>query len=186
MRNILLQDGLIMSKFFKYNNFLPKDLYVKLYKASRDINWEISPQLDGKYSTHLTHQIIDTTIKKQKLKQPYKELVKCISDKLQVKVFPHNMYYNIYQHGNECGIHTDRKTENTNITFILYLTDDWKADWHGETVLYNNTETDVLCSSIPYPNTALIFDSGIKHGITPISRLCFTDRVILVLQLDIL
>lgn len=173
-------------RYFKYKNFLKKDLYEKIYNISRNIDWQNKVRLDGKYSTHLTHQIINSRITTPKLKQPYTELVEVISNTLKVKVFPHNMYYNIYQHGNECGIHTDRETRNTNFTFILYLTDKWKADWHGATTLYNDSETDVLFSSIPYPNTALIFDSRIKHGVTPISKLCFTDRIILVLQLDIL
>jgi len=175
-----------MSKFFKYNNFLSKNLYDKIYKISKNIKWEISPKLDGKYSNHLTYQIIDSSLKKSRLKQPYKELVDYVSKRLKVKVFPHNMYFNISQHGNECAIHKDRNTQNSNITFILYLTEEWKADWHGETMLYNEEETEVLFSSLTYSNTALIFDSGLKHGISPISKFCLQDRVVLVLQLNIL
>tara|TARA_R100001591_G_scaffold88346_1_gene94397 strand:+ start:6459 stop:6986 length:528 start_codon:yes stop_codon:yes gene_type:complete len=175
-----------MSKFFKYDNFLSKNLYDKIYRISKNIKWEINPKLDGKYSNHLTYQIIDSDLKKPKLKQPYKELVDYISKRLKVKVFPHNMYFNISQHGNECAIHKDRNTQNTNITFILYLTEEWKADWHGETMLYDEEETNILFSSLPYSNTALIFDSGLKHGIGPISKFCLQDRVVLVLQLDIL
>lgn len=175
-----------MSKYFKYNNFLSKDLYNKIYKISRNINWQIHPKLDGNFSNHLTHQIIDSNLKKLKLKTPYKELVKVISNKLNVKVFPHNMYFNLYQHGNECGIHQDRSTENKNITFILFLTDDWKADEHGEIILYDKTESEILFSCVPFSNTSLIFDSGLKHGVSPISRFCNKDRIILVLQLDIL
>ena len=161
------------------------NLYNKIYKISRNIEWQTHPKLDGKFSNHLTHQIIDFTLNKTKLKQPYKELVKVISDKLKVKVFPHNMYFNLYQHGNECGIHQDRSTENKNITFILFLTDEWQANDHGETILYDRTETEILFSCVPFSNTALVFDSGLKHGISPISRFCNKDRIILVLQLDI-
>tara|TARA_R100000781_G_scaffold94097_2_gene58524 strand:- start:294 stop:821 length:528 start_codon:yes stop_codon:yes gene_type:complete len=174
-----------LSKYFKYDNFLSDSLYNKIYKISRKINWQTHPQLDGKFSNHLTHQIIDSKLKKPKLQEPYKQLVKTISDRLKVKVFPHNMYFNLYQHGNECGIHQDRSTENKNITFILFLTDEWQADEHGETLLYDRTETEILFSCVSFSNTALIFDSGLKHGISPISRFCNKDRIILVLQLDI-
>tara|TARA_R110000824_G_scaffold918_1_gene5385 strand:+ start:2164 stop:2688 length:525 start_codon:yes stop_codon:yes gene_type:complete len=174
-----------MSKFFKYKNFLSKELYNKLYEISRNIDWKVQHKLDSKYSNHLIKHVFYSNSNK-KITQPYKELIKCISDKLNTKVFPHDMYFNIYQHGNECGIHVDKKTKNTNITFILYLTDDWKADWHGETILYNQEETDILFSSIPFANNALIFDSGLKHGVSPISKNCNEDRIILVLQLNIL
>ena len=68
----------------------------------------------------------------------------------------------------------------------MILTEEWKADWHGETMLYDEEETNILFSSLPCSNTALIFDSGLKHGISPISKFCLQDRIVLVLQLDIL
>jgi Rps23 Pro-64 3,4-dihydroxylase Tpa1-like proline 4-hydroxylase len=172
-------------KITTYFNFMPKKLYEKIYDKSRKITWTINPQLDGKYSNHLTYQMIDEGLNENKLKQPYKQLVQFISEKINRKVFPHNMYYNLYQHGNECGIHVDRNTVNTNLTCIIYLTDDWSADWHGQTNFYSDDETKIICSSIPYPNHAVIFDSSIKHGVSPISKNCYKDRIILVLQLDI-
>lgn len=46
-------------KITTYFNFMPKKLYEKIYDKSRKITWTINPQLDGKYSNHLTYQMID-------------------------------------------------------------------------------------------------------------------------------
>ena len=82
-------------KITTYFNFMPKKLYEKIYNKSRKITWTINPQLDGKYSNHLTYQMIDEGLNEKKLKQPYKQLVQFISEKINRKVFPHNMYYNL-------------------------------------------------------------------------------------------
>ena len=175
-----------MNKITKYENFLPIELYTKLYRISKEITWTVRPQLDGKYSNHLTHQMIDSDLNKNKLKQPYKKLVDFISQKIERKVFPHNMYYNLSQHGNECGIHVDRNTVNTNLTCIIYLTDNWIADWHGQTNFYSHDEKNIIFSSLPFANDAVIFDSSIRHSVTPISKNCYNDRIILVLRLNLL
>ncbi len=109
-----------------------------------------------------------------------------LSKKYNVLIHPYDIYFNCYKFGNEMEIHTDKKTkEGFNRTIIVYLTDDWFPQWHGETVFYDQNAEHVRQSIVPYSNSAAIFDSRIPHTSAPISKFCLINRTIIVYQCQI-
>ena len=51
-------------------------------------------------------------------------------------------------------------------------------------MFYKENEKDIFTASIPFPNDAVIFDSNISHCVSPISKFCTTDRIVLVAQME--
>ena len=172
-------------KLEKFNNFLPLEIYREIYTISRNITWDNPKKLDsGKFSNHMNKVLIDRDEAIEPNLKCYKYIFNKINDIYDKNYLPHNLYFNLSQHGNECGIHNDRITKPNNKTFIIYLTDNWDADWHGETLFYKEDKRDIFAASIPFPNDAVVFDSNINHSVSPISKFCLTDRIVLVAQME--
>ena len=68
--------------------------------------------------------------------------------------------------------------------FKWYCTKNWNLNLHGNTVFYSSDAKQIIGGSIPYPNTAVCFDSNILHSATPISKFCNEKRLLLVYQLE--
>lgn len=65
------------------------------------------------------------------------------------------------------------------VTFLLHLTRNWKADFGGETVVYD-AAGDVETSILPKENRLIAFPSERLHGTRPLSRVFGGLRVVLV------
>jgi hypothetical protein len=169
-----------------YNNFLPKHIYQEVYNISRKVSWLAWKKLDGDNSTHLHVPLIDEdkSVPLSNIDLPYNFIFQKIKTLFNKTYQPHNLYFNLYKYGDEVSIHTDRNTNKENKTFILYLTDHWEANYHGETIFYNKEQTEILKASIPFPNSAVIFDSSIPHTAAAISKKVYMDRIILVAQME--
>ena len=168
----------------KFHAFLPEEIYREIYTISRNISWNNLKKLDGKFSNHFNKTIIDSEKAFEIERNCYRYIFEKVNKIYNANYWPHNFYFNLSQHGNECGIHSDRITKANNKTLIIYLTDFWSADWHGETMFYKENEKDIFTASIPFPNDAVIFDSNISHCVSPISKFCTTDRIVLVAQME--
>ena len=78
-------------------------------------------------------------------------------------------------YGQEGGIHKDHGSENENssggrFTVVLYLNRKWHPTWQGETMLYNNSGTDIVKAVVPHPGRVLFFDARIPHQARPPHR----------------
>ena len=169
---------------YRFKNFFSDKVYQNFLNDVNNLPWFDSKILDGKYSTHFNNTLISSNTPVKKLEKKYKFIVDKINGTFNSSYYPHNMYYNCYKHGDECGIHQDRVTKEDNKTLIIYLTKEWKADWHGETLIYDDKEDEIAGGVKPYPNTAMMFDSKLKHGVSHISKFCTATRTILVLQME--
>lgn len=50
---------------------------------------------------------------------------------------------------------------------VYYLNLDWKPEWAGETLFYNNDMSDVINTTMYKPNRFVLFDGSIPHTIRP-------------------
>ena len=74
-----------------------------------------------------------------------------------INLFPEVAYINLFQHGDNSCIHTDR----ADYTVICYLNPDWNWNWGGETFFYD--EDEVIHCQLPKGGSMVIFDGRIKH-----------------------
>ena len=173
-----------------FSNFLNQKEIDELFKIVNNLSWKDIGQDINKtedteqYSSHL----VVTLINSSKGIKPKEKILNTILIKLnsfyKENYLPHNLYFSYYKFGDEIRIHKDRKTKNKNKTFIFYCTKTWNLNWHGNTVFYSPDAKQIIGGSIPYPNTAVCFDSNILHSATPISKFCNEKRLLLVYQLE--
>ena len=56
-------------------------------------------------------------------------------------------------------------THDDQISLIYYINLDWKPEWAGETVFYNDDMSEIIYSSVYKPGRMVIFDGSIPHSI---------------------
>ena len=87
-------------------------------------------------------------------------------------------YLNAHTHGIEPHIHRD----DGDVTFIYYPRMDWKNEWGGGTVIYDN-EISNITNHINYKGNRLIkFDAHLPHQAQPVSRECYQLRTCVVFK----
>jgi hypothetical protein len=87
-------------------------------------------------------------------------------------------YLNAHTHGIEPHIHRD----DGDVTFIYYPRMDWKNEWGGGTVIYDN-EVSNITDHINYKGNRLIkFDAHLPHQAQPVSRECYQLRTCVVFK----
>lgn len=92
------------------------------------------------------------------------------------------IYVNAYTYGNDPLPHTDSKRTGEK-TYILYINKDWKLEWGGETVIFNESQTDIDKSYLPKYNRLISFPSNRLHVARPIHRTCNELRIVLVIKI---
>ena len=87
-------------------------------------------------------------------------------------------YLNAHTHGIEPHIHRDDGDE----TFIYYPRMDWKNEWGGGTVVYDNDVKNIT-HHINYKGNRLIrFSANLPHQAQPVSRECYQLRSCVVFK----
>lgn len=56
-------------------------------------------------------------------------------------------------------------THYNEISLVYYINLDWKPEWAGETLFYNNDLSEIEFTSIYKPNRCIIFDGSIPHSV---------------------
>ena len=87
-------------------------------------------------------------------------------------------YLNAHTHGIEPHIHRD----DGDMTFIYYPRMDWKNEWGGGTVIYDN-DVQNITHHINYKGNRLIkFPANLPHQAQPVSRECYQLRTCVVFK----
>ena len=165
------------------DNFLPEDMYDKLAKRFEQpmmyYGWKAHNQNDphGHWNHQIgisTHQLNLADIS-SKLDDQIKEIWDYVSNKY--KELKDNKIIRCYVNGHTYGVdgyfHKDSSRKDE-ITIVVYLTEEWKLDWAGETVFAK--DGDLIHSSLPKKNRAAMFDASILHAARGVSRQCYQLR----------
>jgi Rps23 Pro-64 3,4-dihydroxylase Tpa1-like proline 4-hydroxylase len=85
----------------------------------------------------------------------------------------HRAYINAHTFGVEDTIHVDDIEFKNGYTVIVYLCNDWYAEWGGMTCTYSGQAAnalDITAAVVPRRNRMIIFDKNIPHMVTPLSK----------------
>ncbi len=88
-------------------------------------------------------------------------------------------------YGNEGHPHNDETREDVrsqHITAIVYCNADWKIEWAGETVLFDENG-DVLTAVLPKPKRVAYIHGDPLHVARGVSRICPYPRRVLVFKM---
>lgn len=158
-------------KMRKIDNFLPEDLYIKLYQtlmfqrftpnwdrgeADKYGHWN-SNFLKHDHASNLADKSNDfENVVAKEVWDWVKENVPEFRNKILLRC-----YMNAHTYGIEGYFHKDSERNNEK-TMVLYIVNgNWDKDWGGETVFAENE--DLVNSVLPKQNRAIVFDSNIDH-----------------------
>jgi SM-20-related protein len=124
----------------------------------------------------------NTTDIKDKIPQEFKDIWKEINKEVfnnQAALI--RCYANRHTFGTEGFIHTDTTREQDH-TVVIYLNEDWHANWGGETTFYNQDSTEIIDSILPRYGRITIFPGTINHCVRPVSKICSKVRTTLMFK----
>ena len=97
-------------------------------------------------------------------------------------LYPNKKILRVMIAGNTYGldgdIHIDNEADD-HVTCVIYLNQEWQDIWGGETLIYE----EEVCTVIPNPGTAVIFNSKYPHVGKAPNRNCGKLRSILAIQI---
>jgi len=89
-------------------------------------------------------------------------------------------YSNAYTFGTEGYVHYD-SNNNRDITVIIFLNNEWKENWFGETV-FLDSKGEIVKAVLPRFGRCVVFPGNIAHAGRSVSRICNVARTILVVK----
>ena len=88
------------------------------------------------------------------------------------------VYCNGHTHGIEPHLHHD----DGDFTMIYYPILDWKPEWLGGTVIWNNKNNEIDKYVNYIGNRLFVFDAKLPHQAMPVSRQCYRLRTCVVFK----
>jgi SM-20-related protein len=134
---------------------------------------------------HWNVVLSDSKIEREEVYHEVPQCIRDLWDYIQPRFMPTTpvlvrAYSNAHTYGVEGYIHRDSKFA-TDQTCIIYVEKDWKPEWAGETVFFDEDE-DVIKAILPRYGRFTIFPGNVKHVGRGVSRICPTIRRVLVLK----
>jgi len=172
-------------KSWLLDEFLSDD-EIKTFRIMMDnAVWRVQGRSDDDHpSRNLNINLVGNNLNLLQPNDIYHHQVRKIEKFLDTKLEVLQCYYNNYQFGSECAIHYDEvRIGQKCYTVVIPVHSEWKANWHGSTLLYNDQVTQIIGGAIPFTGQALLFDSRLHHGVEPISKYCYNQRQVLVFML---
>ena len=150
-----------------YDNVLPEvvreQLYMLAINANYQIGWEDTATFENKQYPCLHHKIssqewgelnfldaiCDNTLRSFLSKYKYENATINLATPSSIQ-FPHT-------HGKAMKV------------LVYYFNPEWRNEFYGETIFYDDTLSDATRTVSYKPNRAVLFDGGIPHSIRPSS-----------------
>jgi SM-20-related protein len=177
---IMVKEGILPEALLK------KCLYI-LNKASWSYGWPSNTGVPyGHWNVDLTHTTKNNpTDVSERLPDAFAEVWEIVNKEFFGGVAKlTRCYSNRHTFGTEGYIHTD--TERTqDQTCIIYLDEEWNADWGGETNFYNDEKTEIIKSVLPVFGRTAVFPGNIPHCARGLTRICSKVRTTLMFKVTI-
>jgi SM-20-related protein len=93
-------------------------------------------------------------------------------------------YANGLAYGSDGTLHTDAVAPG-NFTTIYYPNERWDPNWGGETVFFDQSESDIVAAIYPKPNRLITFPGMVPHVARGVSRQCPDLRITLMFKTEI-
>ena len=87
------------------------------------------------------------------------------------------VYFNAHTHGIEPHVHLD----DGDVTMIYYPRMDWKPQWGGGTIIYDENVNSILHAGYK-GNRIINFEANAMHQAQPVSRECYQLRTCVVFK----
>ena len=175
-----------------FDDVLPPGLYEELVAASRSLGWGFGWRAPGNPDALYWHHEVGFSQKanvediSSRVREHPVNAFAVFMDWLRSRLEPPGTrvlryYLNAHTYGTDGWPHTDSDRAD-DLTAILFLNPEWRGEWAGETVIFDN-KGEIRLSVLPRANRLLIFPSNLVHAPRPLSRACSGLRVVLVVKM---
>lgn len=174
-----------------FDDVLPVHLYAAIKSASDNIGWKFGWRtMSNPTSCYWHHEVGHADkancddISAMVTRHPEKAFSD-YQDWLRAQILPPEskilrFYLNAHTYGTDGAPHYDAHRDNE-VTLILYLNDEWRLDWAGETVVFKE-RGDIEKAVLPRKNRIFSFPSNRLHAPRPLAKACEGLRVVLVVK----
>lgn len=172
---------------YKYENFFSEELFEKLVttfeKPYMRYGWVAHKETDphGHWNLDFTngHGGDNLANVESLLKGVVQEAWEYA--KANYKEFEDKVLIRCYMNGHTYGVdgyfHTD-SDRTDELTCVIYLNKEWDKDWGGETVFMEDVKSgEIVHSSLPRANRAVMFPGNMPHCARGVSRTCYKLRL---------
>jgi hypothetical protein len=90
-------------------------------------------------------------------------------------------YINAMTYGTDGYPHVD-STRSNEETLMVYLCQEWKREWAGETCIWDEMGEEIEVAVTPRPGRVVIFDGRRLHRANAVSRICPDIRLTLMFK----
>ena len=170
-RELFVCDGMVKSAMLQQINTLVRTLhYVRTEKSRADVPGLVAV-------CNFAPETIATDTFLRGLRQTVQRL------------FPNEQftdqraYVNCSVYGDAYYIHRDCAAHERHVTALYYANLEWRPDWGGETVYYNDEE-DAECVIAPRPGRLMIARGAVLHRGNVPTRSCYEERYTLAYKLN--
>lgn len=175
-----------------FDNLVPAELYKDLLRATQRVGWQFGWRSPTSASHRYWHHEVGygpkegtDDISDNVRKHPL-PVFAAYQDWLRTQLVPADTrilryYLNAHTYGTDGSAHTDTERAEE-LTAVLYLTQQWKLEWCGETVVFDKNG-DIAASALPKPNRLLTFPSDRLHAPRPLAKDFSGLRVVLVVKM---
>jgi SM-20-related protein len=175
-----------------FDNLLPQPLFAALVAGMQKIGWQFGWRAPGNPEARYWHHEVGYSEKDNfydvsaRVRQHPLPAFAAYMDWLRSNLVPPEtrilrFYLNAHTFGTDGWPHTDTD-RNGELTTILFLNSEWRPEWAGETVIFDE-KGDILKAVLPQANRLLTFPSHMLHAPRPLSRACTLLRVVLVVKI---
>jgi SM-20-related protein len=177
---IIAKDGIIDSqKLKKCNAWLDQANWSYGWHSNKNVpygHWNV----DITKTPHQNTTDISTKLPSEFL-EVWKDINKAVFNDKAVLI---RCYSNKQTFGTEGYIHTDTQREQDQ-TVVVYMNEDWEADWGGETTFYNHDKTEIIDAILPKYGRVAVFSGNIPHCARAVTRICPKARTTLMFKASI-
>ena len=165
-----------------YDNVLEPHIAELIDMEMKEITWQYDYKSHGKEVNKHWH----TLCGHDKIEPEYSFLASIwetakikynFEEKYKVSSFK-RVYCNAHTYGVEPHLHYD----DGDFTMIYYPVLDWKPEWLGGTVLWNEKNDEIEKYVNYIGNRLFVFDAKLNHQAMPVSRQCYDLRTCVVFK----
>lgn len=167
----------MIDQIYQWDKFLTDEEYSAVWEQFEKYNWEhkggekqhrpIIP-----IRTFWFKQLLDSTMIESLFKSK-------IESFLNTKIETSQLYGNGQAHSQSAWVHRDRSDDEGSYgSLVYYLHKNWKPEFGGHLIFINEDEpTKVDVSLFPHSNSAVLFNSKLKHMALEPTVYCEDQRI---------
>lgn len=177
----------MLDRIHYWDSFISESDYPKLWDEIEKSKWVF---MAGEHPDRSITEPLRTFWYKELIESDYIENIfkTKVQDYIGKEIETHRLYLNGQAHSQTAWTHTDvpKETEGEFGSVVCYIHQGWRPVYGGHLIFLDDSETEVTNSFFPKFNSALLFNSKMKHCALEPTVYCTTQRLSIAYKFKVL